>query len=461
MRNRLTFGVMTCCLLASTARGDDWPQWMGPQRDGVWRESGIVESLPSVPKYRWRTPVGAGYAGPAVAAGKVYITDRVLAEGASNPENSFNRATVAGQERVHCLDASTGKYLWTHSYDCPYRLSYASGPRCTPIVEGDSVYTLGAMGDLMCLEAATGKVRWSKNLIEVYKAPEQIWGFAAHPLIDGDRLICLVGGEAAVVAFDKKSGKELWRSLESRTVGYCAPVIYDLAGRRQLVIWHPEAVNGLDPESGQVLWLVPFKLHQSALSIPMPRLHRNRLFVTSFYNGSMMLEFASGSATPKVLWKGKSNSEQPTRTDGLHSIMPTPVLTDKHIFGVCSYGELRCLKADTGERVWMTMEATRARRDGKMTPDKPEPTGDDRWGNAFLTPQGDRYWLFNEHGDLIVARLNEKGYEELGRWHVLEPDNRMARHPVVWSHPAYANRACFVRNDSEIVCVDLAGGSAR
>jgi len=141
-----------------------------------------------------------------------------------------------------------------------------------------------------------------------------------------------------------------------------------------------------------------------------------------------------------VLWKGKSNNV--AKPDGVHILMAPPVLKDGYIYGVCSYGQLRCLKADTGQRLWETFAATGGR--------------EDRWANAFIVAQGDRFFLFNEKGDLIIARLSPKGYEEVDRAHVLEPTNRMAGRPVVWSHPAFADQSLFARNDKEIVCVSLA-----
>jgi outer membrane protein assembly factor BamB len=441
-------------LTINPAHADDWPQWLGPKRDGIWRETGIVEAMPAQPTYKWRTKIGAGYAGPAVANGKVYIHDRVLAEDAKNPANSFDRAAVPGKERVHRIDASSGKIDWTHDYDCEYRLSYASGPRCTPLVAGGKVYTLGAMGHLRCLDAASGSLVWQKDFVKDYSAPVQIWGFAAHPLLDGDRLICLVGGDAAVIAFHKDTGKEIWRSMEVGSVGYCPPVIYNIGNTRQLIIWHPESINGLDPETGKVLWSEPFQLHlQSKMSISMPRLAGDKLFVTSFYDGPMLVQLTADPPAARLVWKGSSKSEQPNKTDKLHSIIPTPIIRDGFIYGICSYGQLRCLKLDTGERIWETLKATRA---AGMTPADAKPTRDDRWGNAFITPQGNRDWLFNEHGELILAKLSPTGYEELGRMKILTADNNMAYHPVVWSHPAYSMRCCFARNDSEIACVDLA-----
>src|SRR5437588_12308944 len=136
---------------ALPARADDWPQWAGPRRDGVWRETGIVERFPAGgPPVKWRVPVGAGYAGPAVVAGKVYLTDRPAGEKLpAGGEAGLPKGTLPGRERVLCLDAGSGKVIWEHAYDCPYRISYPSGPRATPVVAGDKVYALGAMGDLL------------------------------------------------------------------------------------------------------------------------------------------------------------------------------------------------------------------------------------------------------------------------------------------------------------------------
>src|SRR5262249_41828092 len=135
------------------------------------------------------------------------------------------------------------------------------------------------------------------------------------------------------------------------------------------------------------------------------------------------------------------------KTDGLHSIISTPVLKDGHIYGVCSYGQLRCLRIDSGERIWEDLSATNP--EGK-------PKKEERWGNAFLIPHEDRFFIFNEHGELILANLSPDGYEELGRVKVLEPTNQLVNRPVVWMHPAFANKCLYARNDKEIVCVSLA-----
>ena len=447
----LTRSILVITLGLSTAGisfSDDWPQWLGPQRDGVWRETGIVAKFPQGgPKVRWKTPIGEGYAGPAVANGKVYITDRVRAKGADNPKNPFDKKSrVNGVERILCLNEADGKVIWQHEYDCTYQISYASGPRTTPLIASGKVYTLGAMGHLYCYDADKGTVLWSKDLLKEYDFTIPMWGFAGHPLLDGDRLICLVGGQGSVaVAFHKDTGKEIWKALSANEPGYAPPMIYEIGGKRQLILWHPESVNALDPETGKVFWSQRYNKKPqigAGMTIPTPRLYKDKLFFTNFYDGSLMLQ-VKADQPPKVLWQIQGRSV--TDTEALHSVMVTPVFKGDYIYGVCSYGELRCLEAATGKRIWSTY--------------KPVTGESTRWGNAFIVEQGDRYILFNELGDLIIAKFSPKGYEEIDRANILVPTNTMAPPPgrrVIWSHPAFANRSVYARNDKEIICVSMA-----
>ena len=443
---RLLLVFAAFILSPGALRADDWPQWLGPQRDAVWRETGIVEKFPADGlKVRWRMPIGGGYAGPAVADGRVYVADRQLAKGAINPANPFARGEISGSERVLCLNETDGKIVWQHEYDCAYTVSYGAGPRVTPTVREGKVYTLGAEGNLVCLDAEKGTVLWSRDFKKDFNLKTPLWGFAGHPLIDGKKLICLAGGEGSVaVAFDKDTGKELWRALSAKEPGYAPPMIYEFAGKRQLILWHPEAVNSLDPDTGKVFWSYPLAPSvRSGMTIPSPRQSGDRLFLTSFYNGSLMLRVDSDKPSP--VWQSQKVSEKDT--DGLHSVMATPLLENGHIYSPCSYGEFRCLKADTGERVWETFEPTT----GKST----------RWGNAFIVKNGDRCFLFSETGDLIIARLTPEKYQEISRARLLDPTNRDPGRLVVWSHPAFANKSVYARNDKEIVCVSLAAQRAR
>jgi outer membrane protein assembly factor BamB len=425
--------------LGSQTRADDWPQWLGPKRDGIWRETGIVEKFPEGgPKIRWRTPIGGGYSGPAVVRGRVYVMDRQLATGTANPKNPFDRGTIPGTERILCLNEADGKILWKEEYDAPYTVSYAAGPRVTPSVADGKVYTLGAEGNLVCLDAEKGTRIWTREFKTDFNIKTPLWGFSAHPLVDGRKVICLAGGEGSVaVAFDKDTGKELWRALSAKEPGYAPPMIHEFAGKRQLIIWHPESVNSLDPETGKVFWTYPTKPIQSGMTIPSPLKSGDKLFLTSFYNGSLTLRVTDDM--PTLVWESKKVSEKDT--DGLHSVMATPLIDRGHIYSPCSYGQFRCLKEETGERLWETFAPT----SGKS----------ERWGHGFVVKQADRAFIFSEKGDLIIAKLTPEKYEELSRAHLIDPVNRDPGRLVVWSHPAFANRCVYVRNDNEILCASL------
>jgi outer membrane protein assembly factor BamB len=426
------------------ATADDWPQCRGPERDGVWRESGVVAKLPAKANYRWRMAIGGGFAGPAVAGGRVYVCDRVPAKGQAEPVNLWNRRDpVEGLERVLCLDAASGRILWQHEYACRYTISYPAGPRATPTVCQGKVYTLGAMGDLRCLDAQDGKLIWSKNYVRDFGLTMNPWGMAAAPLVDGPRLIVLPGGKdsAGVMALDCRTGAEIWRALDLPDPGYSAPMIVACGGVRQLLVWAPTGLYGMDPASGKVFWREPADVKMAhTIASPAFDPQRRLVFVTSFFNGPMMVRLDAASPLATLLWKGSSQSELPNRTEGLHGLMSTPVFRDGFLYGVCSYGKLRCLEAETGRRVWETLA----------------PVGESRWATAFLTPHEDRFFLFTERGELILARLSPKGYEELGRMPIVEPTMKAGRRMVVWSPPAFAGRCMFARNDKEIVCVDLA-----
>ena len=416
--------LLLCC--SHPLFADDWPQWGGPQRDSIWREQGIVDQLPNgdLPRM-WSAPIAAGYAGPAVAAGRVYVTDRVAEE---------------NLERVHCFDIHSGDSLWQHSYSAPYSISYPLGPRATPTVDDDRVYTLGAVGHLFCLATGDGEVLWQKDLPAEFGTKLPTWGMAAAPLIDGEQLIVLVGGTsgALIVSFDKRSGRELWRSLEDQDVGYCSPIILEYGGRRQLIVWHPQAVSSLDPKDGKLLWQVPFAVRYG-LSIPTPRKLGQRLFVTSFYDGPLMIDLAADGMSPEVQWRTAKNSTE-IKNNTLHAIMCSPLATDTAITGVGSYGELRCLDPSTGDTLWETYEAT----------------GKGRWWNAFIVPHRDKAFICNEQGELILAKFTREKYIELGRAQLIEPTQPVQRRMTVWSHPAFAEQSVFARNDKEIIRVNLA-----
>jgi len=450
MQNSHLLILVSIGLSFSPVCADDWPQWMGPERDGVWRETGLVETFPAEgPPVRWRTPIGGGYAGPAVADGCVYVTDKQLAKGASDPNDPFARDPIPARERVLCLKESDGSLLWKHEYECTYTVSYPAGPRTTPVVRDGRVYTLGSEGHLFCLTAETGKVEWSRNFKTDFERSETpVWGYSSNPLLDGERLICLVGGRGtAVVAFDRKTGKEIWRALDAEGrhgSGYGSPIIIEAAGRRQLIVWHPQAVSALDPETGKVLWEHPWTIREG-LTAPTPRVLGDYLFLTAFYDGALLLKLDQKQPGATVVWQRHGQNEK--QTDALHCIISTPFLEGTEIYGADSYGEFRGLDLKTGDRLWSTFEPT----SGVSA----------RWGTAFIVRQADRYVLFSEQGDLILASLSREGYRELSRAHVIEPTGPAQRREVVWTHPAFANRCAYIRNDREIICVSLAAPAAK
>ncbi|MFT4587624.1 MAG: outer membrane protein assembly factor BamB [Candidatus Binatia bacterium] len=447
MTRSVAFTLLVFISAAATAAAAAWPQWLGPQRDAVWRENGIVKTFPKGGlKPLWRTPVRPGYSGPAVADGRVFLMDRRLAEGARNPDNVFKRGNIPGDERILCLDAGNGTILWEKSYTADYTVSYPKGPRATPTVDGERVYTLGAEGHLHCLNVKDGSTVWSRIFSEDYGARTPTWGHAAHPLIDGDKLICLVGGEgSAVVAFHKETGKELWRALTSKDIGYCPPVIYEAAGERQLIIWHTQAVVALNPDTGKVLWEHPWDVRGGG-SITIPRKLDDHLFLGTFFNGSLMLKLNSTRPGVEKLWQSPKITTKDTIY--LHSLNCTPWLGDGLIYGVCNYGQFRCLRVEDGQRLWESLKPVGL--------EKPR-----RNANAFIIRHEDRFFICSDNGDLAIAKLSAEGYVEIDRAKLIEPTDAEGGRPIVWSHPAFANRSVYARNDKEIVCVSLAVGDPR
>jgi outer membrane protein assembly factor BamB len=432
--------VCATLVIGSAAQADDWPQWLGPKRDSVWRETGIVESFPAGgPSVRWRVPVAGGYAGPAVADGRVFVVDYQAAGDKTPDPNS--RSKLQGHERVLCYATADGRLLWKHEYDRAYEISFPAGPRCTPTVEGPRVYTLGAEGDLRCLNVADGTLVWSRSFARDFGAPTPLWGYCGHPLVDGEKLFCIVGGAGGVaLALDKQTGRELWRTLPAKEPGYCAPTLIEVGGRRQLVIWHAEAINGLDPETGRVYWSVPLDPNYG-MAISTPRCLGSYLFAGGIVNKSAVLRLAADPPSAEVVWRGQVGR-------GIGPVMVPPFLEGDHLYGVDGKGELRCVKLATGEQLWTTYAPT---------------TGKDRAHSAcaFLVKNGDRFFLPGETGDLVIARLTPEKYTEISRTHLLEPTGLAFGRSVWWSHPAFANRCLYARNDQELICVSLAAEIAK
>jgi outer membrane protein assembly factor BamB len=396
----------------------------------VWAETGITTRLagPVIPR-KWSAPISSGYSGPTAAEGRVYVTDRQV-----DPQQT---------ERIHCLDWQTGRTLWTYSYACVYEsVGYTAGPRAAVSIADGRIYALGTMGHFHCLDAARGTLLWKKEPGGEYPIRVPIWGCSAAPLVDGELVIVQLGaGEGAcLVAWDRRTGVEKWRALDD-PASYSAPIILSQAGQRVLVCWTGANVAGLDPATGKVYWKHPFAPRRMVINVPTPVVAGDRLFVTAFYDGALMLKLNRDELSVEPLWRRRGANER--TTDSLHAMISTPYLEGDYVYGVDSYGQLRCLDAKTGDRLWEDLTAV--------------PTA--RWGTIHMVRNGDRMWLFNERGELIIATLSPRGFHEISRAKLIDPTTPQLeqRGGVCWSHPAYAYRHVFARNDRELVCADLSG----
>ncbi|MCA9418286.1 MAG: PQQ-binding-like beta-propeller repeat protein, partial [Candidatus Omnitrophica bacterium] len=385
----IVFSTGILGLLSIAATASDWPQWRGPNRDGVWPETGIVEEFEEdqLP-LKWSVPMGPGYNGPTVAEGRVYVMDR--------------QTQPTEIERVHCLDWETGKSIWSTSYEAVYKVDYDLGPRASVTIDEGRAYALGTMGNFHCYDAASGETLFAKDLQTEYEIEMPIWGIAASPLIYKDSVILMIGGAdgACLISLDKKTGEERWRALDEKP-SYSSPILIEQAGEPVLVAWTGESLSGLNPDNGEVHWSHPFKPSRMVLNVATPVFDANRVFVSAFYDGSLLLKLTPDTLTAEKVWRRKGINER--NTDSLHCIISTPILEGDYIYGVDSYGELRCLEAGTGDRIWEDLTAV----------------SNVRWGNIHFVRNGDRWFMFNEHGELIIGKLSPDGFTEIDRTSVL------------------------------------------
>ena len=424
---------------------EDWPQWRGINRDAVWNDSGVIDTFPDEGlTMKWSAPVRGGFAGPAVADGRVFVLDYQ-----ETPESR----TMDGHERLVVFDEETGALLWQQEWPATYRnlqFKFATGPRAVPTVDEHRVYTLGAAGMLSCFDTETGDLLWRVDTVTDYDSTVPVQGTSQAPIVEGDLLIAAVGGEpdAKVVAFDKVTGDEVWRSLDNISeTGYSAPIVIDAGGVRQLILWHATAITSLNPETGEIYWNQDFTIG-GGMAITTPVRSGRYLVVSQFFNGSMMLALNPDRPDARVLWQGRNRGELPEQTDTLHSIISTPIVVDGHLYGIGSYGELRGIDARNGERVWESDQMNEQ----------------DRWATAYFVRHRNRYFVVNDSGELILARFNPDGYEEIDRTHLLTPttrtrggvSGRYRDRAVLWAHPAFANQHVVVRNDETVVRLSLA-----
>lgn len=433
-------GFRFACLLLvgslASLHSADWPEFRGVERAGIWSAEGLIDSfegladpLPRV----WTAAVGAGYSGPTVSGDGVYLMDR----GAPG--------TTGEVERIVCVDRATGEPRWIHSNPSDYGgIDYGYGPRTSVTVRDGRVWALGMMGHLHCLDAESGKVIWAKDLGKEYKIQMPIWGLSASPLIEGEVLVVQVSAPddgACFVGFDRTTGAEKWRAFADRG-SYVSPLMINQAGHRVLVAWSGQRIAGLDAATGKVHWEVPTHPSKMPINVPGPAFNEDGtlMFLSVFYDGSRLIELSQTALTAKEIWHRQGINER--TTDALHCMISPPYFAGGHIYGIDSYGQMRCLDPKTGERIWENLDAI--------------PQG--RWGTGFMVPQGDRTWIVTERGELIIARLTPEGYSEIDRAKLIEPTTPLKQREegtVLWSYPAFAGTQVFVRTDKELICVEL------
>jgi outer membrane protein assembly factor BamB len=417
---RAIFPLLTSALFAQSALADDWPQWRGPMRDGVWREDGILEKFPADGlKIAWRAEAGGGWSSPVVADGKVFLADSQLVK-------------PKAKERVRCFDAANGEVMWTHAYDVDYpdwafAADQNGGPTSTPAVVGGKVYAQGANGEVMCLAAASGDLLWQRDLAKEYAV--EPFKVRASPLVEGDLLILHIGGKpgASLLALDRNTGREVWRAL-GEDISNSSPLIVTAGGTRQLILWTNESVTSLDPATGAILWREAVTTSAND-SVATPVCIGDRLLISG-----LMFKLDANKPAAKIVWPEDSGPAK-----RILSNTSTPLLTADAVFSATQKGDLVCLDPRTGAELWRTDKVT-----------------DRKAGSSIhLTPNGSAVFLYTNRGELIRARLTAAGYEEISRALLIEPVTPFGGRKLTWSPPAYANRHIFVRNERKLICASL------
>jgi outer membrane protein assembly factor BamB len=408
-------------LRVGPARGKDWPEFRGPNRESVWNEAGTLSKFPAEGlKVSWRVPVGAGHSSPIVAHGRVFVTDCQVTN--SKPF-----------ECIHCFDEKSGKSLWTYWDTVDYPASFdpkiPAGPCPTPIVARGRIFSVGATGNLLCLDSAQGTLQWRRVLSEDYNLGEQP-NVTACPLVEGGLLIVVVGGKpgACVVAFDQRTGRELWRALDDPPRAFSSPLIISAAGMRQLIVWTPKAVTSLAPATGKTWWREDLVTPEFD-SVATPVRSGDRLLLSG-----LMFELERDKPGASVRWP-----ESKALSQRLLSNTCMPMILGDFVYGGNMSGHFVCLNARTGEQLWQTDQVT----------------GLGHGTTMHLTRNGDSALIFTDQGNLIRAKLSPAGYQELSRVHLIDPDFQFGARKVVWAPLAFAHGCVFARNERELICASL------
>lgn len=381
----------------------DWPQWRGPNRDGASAETGLLTQWPAGgPKVLWKVPGGGGYSCFAIADGRL-----------------FTLVTRGKDELVLALDAATGKELWTVRSDPDRFDDFGSGPRATPTVDGDRVYTLGASGALLCLEAKTGRKLWGLNTLKQFNVENLRWGVSTSPLVEGNLLLVNVGGAgASAVAFDKMTGKVVWQKHDD-IAGYSSPVAITVDGVRIVVFFTGEALIALSPADGAEHWRIPWKTSFDCnIATPIWSEKDKLLFISSGYDkgcAAVRLAGKGGRVSAEIAWQSRAMRNH-------HS---SCVLHNGKLYGFDGNGPavLKCLDPATGKTEWVDRSV----------------------GKGSLLLVDGHLIALSEEGEMALIAAEPAGYKEKARCKPFDT--------LCWTMPVYLGGRLYLRNEIDIVCL--------
>jgi outer membrane protein assembly factor BamB len=405
-----TLLVVALGFAATSSQAADWPQFLGPSRNGISAETGLMEKWPEGgPKEVWRVPGGVGMSGLAISGGKL-----------------LTLVQREGQQWVVAHDAKTGKELWQSPLGSEYENQMGNGPRATPTIAGDRVFAFSGEGILAAFALADGKLIWSHNVVKELKGQEADYGMACSPLVAGENVIVIAGApNAAVAAYNAKSGKLAWTAGED-PAGYSSPTLLKLGGQEQIVAYTGTSAIGLSPQGGSLLWRFPYETDFNC-NIATPLAIDGKVFISSGEN--------HGSTLVALKPTGKTfEAEEAWASQGAQSVMrnewQTSILLDGHLYGFDNVGSagpvthLTCINATTGKRAWQ------------------QP----RFGKGNLIAADGKLFCSTMKGELVVVRATPERYDEIGRATVIGTTRQA---------PALANGLLYLRDDKEIVCLDV------
>jgi outer membrane protein assembly factor BamB len=395
---------LVLCLLAGAAVWADWPQFRGPNRDGVSAEPGVLAAWPAGgPKVLWKVPLGEGYSQIAAVKGRLFTL-----YGQGNDENAA------------AFDAATGKQLWRVRLDRKYENGMGNGPRSTPTVDGGTVYVLSASGRLAALEAASGRTIWEHDLRADYGAQPPTWGVASSPLVEGNLLLVSVGGSGnrSIIAFDKTNGKPVWGS-QNDIAGYAAPIAITVRGVRQVIFFTGDALVSLAPKDGHLLWQAPWKTDWNVNASTPVFFPPDKLFVSSGYDtGAALFQIrvAGNGVSALEVWRSREMKNQ----------FSSSLLHNGILYGFDN-ATFKAMDAATGQERWKQRGL----------------------GHGSLILAGGRLVVLSDRGRLALVEATPQEYRELGSAQVLEGK--------CWTAPSLADGRLYLRNEEQLVALDWSG----